>query len=261
VASGSIDADGGSYLGGEGGAVALDADGAISVSGTLEANARSSAADGGQVSLDSCDVFVAPGARLSATGSTGSVVTQAAGAASLSGVFAAGQPVTAHYRLGGPSPLLAGGSFSPSVVISANPSLAACEYAVCGDQVVEIAEECDDGNTVSGDGCSWSCQIEHGPCNDGVDDDGDGLADFPADPGCQSISSPKENPLCDDGLDNDGDHGIDWDGTPPDPQCEGRPWRDREKANGCGLGIELVALLWLARGLRRRRVARVLCGL
>jgi cysteine-rich repeat protein len=30
----------------------------------------------------------------------------------------------------------------------------------CGDGIIERSEQCDDGNTVSGDGCSLSCQIE-----------------------------------------------------------------------------------------------------
>ena len=30
----------------------------------------------------------------------------------------------------------------------------------CGDGIIERAEQCDDGNTISGDGCSLSCQIE-----------------------------------------------------------------------------------------------------
>jgi cysteine-rich repeat protein len=32
--------------------------------------------------------------------------------------------------------------------------------AVCGDGDVDDGEECDDGNAVSGDGCSSSCEIE-----------------------------------------------------------------------------------------------------
>jgi len=32
--------------------------------------------------------------------------------------------------------------------------------AVCGDDEVDGGEECDDGNTVSGDGCDAGCQIE-----------------------------------------------------------------------------------------------------
>src|SRR5207244_10963661 len=30
----------------------------------------------------------------------------------------------------------------------------------CGDGVVESPEECDDGDTTSGDGCSATCQLE-----------------------------------------------------------------------------------------------------
>ncbi len=43
---------------------------------------------------------------------------------------------------------------------------------VCGDGVIDDAEECDDGNTVDGDGCSNSCMgevalLETGPQGDG----------------------------------------------------------------------------------------------
>ena len=39
--------------------------------------------------------------------------------------------------------------------------------AVCGNGVREGAEECDDGNTTSGDGCSSTCTLEAGPPGDG----------------------------------------------------------------------------------------------
>ena len=32
--------------------------------------------------------------------------------------------------------------------------------SVCGNGIVETGEQCDDGNTVSGDGCSATCQLE-----------------------------------------------------------------------------------------------------
>jgi fibro-slime domain-containing protein len=39
---------------------------------------------------------------------------------------------------------------------------AACVAAACGDGIVAGTEQCDDGNTVSGDGCSSTCQLEAG---------------------------------------------------------------------------------------------------
>jgi cysteine-rich repeat protein len=161
---------------------------------------------------------------------------------------------------------------------------------VCGDGVPGLpAEECDDGNAVTGDGCSPTCAIEDEcsngvdddgdgladfpndpgcssatdflevsaalPCDDGVDNDGDGLADFPDDPACQTGLSPKENPRCDDGIDNDADGKADWDGAglgSPDPQCT-VAWGDAEQASSCGIGAELVLAVAALRLLRRRR--------
>ncbi|MBN2142509.1 hypothetical protein JW711_04215 [Candidatus Woesearchaeota archaeon] len=48
-------------------------------------------------------------------------------------------------------------------------------------------------------------------CRDGVDNDGDGLVDYPADPGCSSKNDASElgSNECDDGVDNDGDGNVD----------------------------------------------------
>jgi len=51
-------------------------------------------------------------------------------------------------------------------------------------------------------------------CSNGQDDDGDGLADYPADPGCASASDIDEHAPtlpCDDGADDDADGRIDFD--------------------------------------------------
>jgi large repetitive protein len=57
-------------------------------------------------------------------------------------------------------------------------------------------------------------------CSDGIDNDGDGLVDFPDDPGCTSPDDDSEDsppsPQCSDGRDNDGDGLIDF---PNDPGC------------------------------------------
>jgi cysteine-rich repeat protein len=67
----------------------------------------------------------------------------------------------------------------------------------CGNGVVETGEQCDDGNTTSGDGCSATCQLEgcdtcHAPvCGNGIVetgelcDDGNTTAGDGCSPTCQ----------------------------------------------------------------------------
>jgi subtilisin family serine protease len=95
-------------------------------------------------------------------------------------------------------------------------------------------------------------------CWNGLDDDSEGDIDFPADPGC-GTGRWVEDPECQDGLDNDGDGGIDYAGgplgEPADAQCYS-PSRLQERVTTyCGLGPELLVLLPLLAGLRRRRWA------
>ena len=50
----------------------------------------------------------------------------------------------------------------------------------CGDGTLSAIERCDDGNTVDGDGCSSSCDVETAAAEDCAatgDEDGDGNAD------------------------------------------------------------------------------------
>ena len=69
-------------------------------------------------------------------------------------------------------------------------------------------------------------------CEDGSDNDWDGLTDYPADPGCSSPSDDTENSaalICDDGIDNDGDRGVDYRLDGGDPGCAS-PTDDSEKS-------------------------------
>jgi cysteine-rich repeat protein len=66
-----------------------------------------------------------------------------------------------------------------------------CKKNVCGDGVKGPGETCDDGNTISADGCNAICQLELTcggklyQCGNGFDDDNDGKIDL-KDPECTS---------------------------------------------------------------------------
>jgi outer membrane protein assembly factor BamB/sugar lactone lactonase YvrE len=70
-------------------------------------------------------------------------------------------------------------------------------------------------------GCTSAADVsELAPCADGFDNDHDGAADFPGDPGCRDAGeASREAPQCSDGADNDGDQRVDG----GDPSCTA-PW-------------------------------------
>jgi probable HAF family extracellular repeat protein len=92
----------------------------------------------------------------------------------------------------------------------------------------------DDGRTLVGVGTNPSGQIEAWrvvlppACDDGLDNDGDGLSDL-ADPGCSSTIDDSERMVftCDNGLDDDGDGKRDFraDGS-GDIGCRRPTWRE-----------------------------------
>jgi cysteine-rich repeat protein len=85
---------------------------------------------------------------------------------------------------------------------------------VCGDGVMAAAEQCDDGNLAAGDGCSATCSREiTEDCNDGFDNDSDGLTDC-ADPDC-GPAGVCANESCANGIDDNGNGLADC----ADPQC------------------------------------------
>lgn len=67
-------------------------------------------------------------------------------------------------------------------------------------------------------------------CADGQDNDGDGLVDFPNDPGCSAADDGDETdpPQCSDGKDNDGDGLVDF---PNDKGCTGA--EDNDEVDPC----------------------------
>ena len=87
---------------------------------------------------------------------------------------------------------------------------------------------------------SAACFVEsRRACSDGLDNDGDGFIDFPADVGCDSPGDNSETdpaaPQCNDGLDNDGDGPRDW---PADPSCSGPTDTTESGAPACSDGVD-----------------------
>jgi hypothetical protein len=112
------------------------------------------------------------------------------------------------------------------------------------------ASDCQDGIDNDADGlvdfptdlgCANASDLsERHECNDGFDNDGDGLTDFGGgDASCPTNNSTIEDAQCDDGRDNDGDGTIDADGGgagAPDAYCAGVPSSSLEAPQSSGGG-------------------------
>jgi hypothetical protein len=75
-------------------------------------------------------------------------------------------------------------------------------------------------------------------CGDGIDNDGDGSADYPADQDCVGAYDYSELPQCSDGIDNDGNGDVDY---PADEACFSAKQdveRDVPPAGVCGDGYD-----------------------
>jgi len=63
-------------------------------------------------------------------------------------------------HIGKPSEDCNGGSILDSLIFDGSTCSNASCLSTCGNNVVEVFEECDDGNTNNGDGCSADCRVE-----------------------------------------------------------------------------------------------------
>ncbi len=95
----------------------------------------------------------------------------------------------------------------------------------------------------SGRGGNFAVVVDEVPraeCLNGEDDDGDGLTDYPNDPGCyraddRDETDPETPPACADNQDNDGDGVVDY---PLDFGCQSAG--DDDEVDVCGQGVRLV---------------------
>ncbi|NQY91832.1 MAG: hypothetical protein HRT46_09255, partial [Deltaproteobacteria bacterium] len=182
--------------------------------------------------------------RVSASTNTGNLHWTGALVVAASGVLSSGAHPSGHVEMYAPNPAQQGSSvshFSTSLTPNelmepshtgpdldpglAVPLLQDMGWALatgCGDGVLDVGEDCDDGNTLGGDCCSSSCTFETAgsTCTDDGDActtdtcDGAGTCDHPAaadgsacDDGiacttgetCQAGACVSSTPACDDG--------------------------------------------------------------
>jgi cysteine-rich repeat protein len=106
------------------------------------------------------------------------------------------------------------GSSGPPYCLARGADLTPVE---CGNDELQIGEECDDGNVVNGDGCSAQCNVEEcgnervdfgEECDDGNTESGDGCSATCQEEGeavCGDGSVNQESEECDDGNAVSGD--------------------------------------------------------
>ncbi|MEE2644880.1 MAG: hypothetical protein VYD19_08090, partial [Myxococcota bacterium] len=94
-----------------------------------------------------------------------------------------------------------------------------------------------DPGCATANGQSENDPLEAPECADNVDDDGDGLIDFGEDPDCESAGDPSESPACSDQIDNDGDGLLDF-GPEGDPGCSCAGDPSEGPSTVCGDGCD-----------------------
>lgn len=144
------------------------------------------------------------------------------------------------------------------------------------DDLLAVVDQpdCDDGLDEDGDGltdfpddlgCASAVDASERSdsfvCDNGIDDDLDGLTDFPSDPGCVvgiDLSEKGTTDQCDNGLDDDGDLAIDF---PFDSGClhPSNQIEAPEPGISVAIGLGSLALAGLGTLRRRRRDPRGSC--
>jgi hypothetical protein len=95
--------------------------------------------------------------------------------------------------------------------------------------------------------------VDRPDCNDGLDDDRDGLVDYPGDPGCAMGGDSSERSAafqCDNGIDDDGDLAIDF---PSDAGCLHPTNLIEAPEPGIDLSLGFAVLVLTAAARMRRR--------
>jgi cysteine-rich repeat protein len=115
----------------------------------------------------------------------------------------------------------------------------------CGNGIVEPSEQCDDGNTVSGDGCSATCRLES--CGNGIIDFGETCDDGNTVSGDGCSATCQREPRCGDGVLDPGEQ-CDDGNTVSGDGCSSSCKREACKVTRAGQTIWTRAQMMVQRG-------------
>ncbi len=171
----SVEANG-SSAGSQGGTIELTAgeavDAGLTITSNFEAVGGSQSGPGPNMILAGCDLTVDPSIKIDAQGGvdTGgnpggadiSLVSLRPMSLGANSEYLAGPggSITLRYPVGANPIIGAGAVFSPTQALAPGPTSGFLVCPGCGNGILEVGEDCDDGNALDGDCCTSSCTIE-----------------------------------------------------------------------------------------------------
>jgi len=189
-----------------GGLVSVRGGGAVTVAGTVNAKGTPNGTfTNSVIEVEGCTIDLLPGGRVDNVGGYGTnLLVSHADTRIRSGASVLADADSGHnrfvYREASAPPDVAG-LVEPAAELVVDAALRAC--LVCGNGIQEHGETCDDGNTVSGDGCTADCvsefcigQTPGYPATALCDDDDPCTLDVCSRATHQCVSTHEPQPIC-----------------------------------------------------------------
>ena len=162
--------------------------------------------------------------------------------------FVSSTGVTCSYQSGAQQVSCPVGTVSPNQTVTMTLTFAVPPNQACSTQIRNRVDAWINGQQAGADVDDVSSNVQClAQCRNGIDDDGDGRIDFPADPGCSNQDDNTEggDPACADRVDNDGDGLVDF---PQDPGCVNLQDNDEFNAVNVDLSLQKTGPASVVRG-------------